>query len=201
MRAGIDGCRSLSYLRRMSKLIRQYLNVASVLVLMATGASAAPTITQLTPPAGYPWGGTQVRITGTDLLGEAFVSCYAPYTKDGDCPVKVFFGGSPADVIEASPNGVLVVTTAHAPGMSDVVVRVAGRPDASLSNAFEFNDLASEGSRLSHFFIPVSASNVPGANGSMWNTELTVHNPTAFNVPILGSFCEATQGDCEGVLA
>jgi hypothetical protein len=45
-----------------------------VLILLAvcSVASAAPTIDELLPAAGFPWGGTPVIIQGSDLLQEAF---------------------------------------------------------------------------------------------------------------------------------
>ena len=174
--------------------------VVLAFVLTTTAASAAPTITSLFPSAGYPWGGTQVHISGKDLLGKDFQSCYDNFPCEV-CPIRVFFGNALADVIDASPTGVTLVTPAYGRGSADVTIKVAGRPDAFLADAFTFDDLASESSVLGHYHVPVSAIESPGANGSIWMTEFTIHNPTEYSIPVLGLFCENAPSGCEVVLA
>ena len=163
---------------------------ALVVLAICSTAAAAPTIQELHPAVGFPWGRSQVNIVGSDLLGEPFVGCYTPFDP---CPVTVLFGNVPGDVINASPGNVLVYAPAHAEGVTDVTIKVVGRPDAFLPNAFTFDDLASAhatGDDWASFFIPVNANEVPGANGSIWKTEFTVHNPTEFTVPLDGHVCE-----------
>jgi IPT/TIG domain len=169
-------------------------------VLTTTASSATPAITSLFPSAGYPWGGTQVHISGNDLLDKAFQTCYDNFPCEV-CPIRVYFGNVLADVIDASPGGVTLVTPPHGRGLADVTIKVPGRPDAFLADAFEFDDLASESSVLGHYYVPVSAIESPGANGSIWNTEFTIHNPTQYSIPVLGQFCENTPAGCEVVLA
>jgi hypothetical protein len=159
--------------------------VAVVLSILASAASAAPTIQEVSPAAGFPWGGTQVRIGGVELIGETYYTCY----DFSPCPIKVLFGDVEGDVIDATPSHVLVKTPPHARGVTNVTVKVNGRPDALLPNGFTFDDLAStttysSGADWTAFFVPVNANDVPGAHGSVWRTELSVHNPTEFTVPV-----------------
>jgi hypothetical protein len=158
------------------------------LLALCSVASAEPTIHELLPAAGFPWGGTRVNIQGADLLGEPFLSCYG----SAPCPITVLFGDVPGDVESAAPSHVTVIAPAHARGVTDVTIKVVGRPDAYLANAFTFTDLADEfgSGEWTAFFIPVNANDVNGAHGSIWRTELTVHNPTEFTVPLDGVLCE-----------
>jgi hypothetical protein len=130
-----------------------------------------------------------VNIEGSDLLGVPFVSCYDA----SPCPVTVLFGAAPADVISAAPSHVTVIAPAHARGVTSVTVKVAGRADAHLSNAFTFDDLASQtaSSDWTSYYVPVVANDVNGAHGSIWRTELNAHNPTEFTVPLDGQLCDA----------
>lgn len=162
--------------------------VGLVLLAICSVASAEPSIHELNPAIGFPWGGTHVSIIGEDLVGEPFIFCYEP----GPCPVTVLFGDAPGDVSYASPSSVRVIAPAHVRGVTSVTVKVAGRPDAHLPNAFTFDDLAPDVLYVdwTGLFIPVNADDVLGANGSIWRTELKVHNPTEFTVPLHGAFCE-----------
>jgi hypothetical protein len=162
-----------------------------ILLALCSVASAAPTIDALFPDAGFPWGGTRVIIEGSDLLGEPFHSCY----DSSPCPITVLFGDVPGDVESAATDHVTVIAPAHARGVTDVTILVAGRPDAHRANAFTFADLAEEhaSGQWTGFFIPVNANDVNGAHGSIWRTELTVHNPTEFTVPLDGVLCEQSN--------
>jgi hypothetical protein len=169
--------------------------LALLVLTICPVAFAAPTINELSPAAGFPWGGTQVSIQGADLLDEPFRSCYDA----SPCPITVLFGGVPGDVIDASPGHVLVVAPAHPRGVVDVTIKVAGRADAHRPNAFTFDDLAEEiaSGDWTGYFVPVTANDLRGALGSIWRTELTVHNPTGFTVPLDGIFCDTpTPGSC-----
>lgn len=164
-----------------------------ILLAVRSVASAAPTIEELLPGAGFPWGGTRVIIQGSDLLGEPFYICY----DSAPCPITVLFGGVPGDVEFAATDHVTVIAPAHARGVTDVTIKVAGRPDAHAANAFTFTDLAEFGyGESTSFFIPVNANDVNGAHGSIWRTELTIHNPTEFTVPIDGQLCEQGPSTC-----
>lgn len=164
------------------------------LLALSSVASAAPTIHEVLPAAGFPWGGTRVNIQGADLLGEPFFFCYGSVP----CPITVLFGDVPGNVETADPSHVTVIAPAHARGVTDVTVKVVGRPDAHLANAFTFTDLADDfgSGDWAGFFIPVNANDVSGAHGSIWRTELTVHNPTEFTVPLDGDFCEQNGPTC-----
>jgi len=165
------------------------LALALTFFALSSVASAAPSITEVHPPAGFPWGGTQVTIQGTDLLGEPFRFCYDLTP----CPITVLFGDVPGDVGSAFPTHITVTAPAHVRGVTSVRIKVAGRPDAHLPDAFNFTDLAAEfaSGDWTELFVPVSANDVPGAYGSIWRTELNVHNPTEFTVPLDGYLCDA----------
>ncbi|HEV7767049.1 MAG TPA: hypothetical protein VGQ76_18760 [Thermoanaerobaculia bacterium] len=43
------------------------------------------------------------------------------------------------------------------------------------------------------YLVPITASDVPGAHGSLWTSELTVFNPAAASLPLSGRFCPESE--------
>lgn len=72
--------------------------------------AGTPTITGVSPGSGPNDGGTEVTITGTHLA----------------TVTNVLFGGAPADLVQASPTSLTVVTPAHQHGQVDVVASGPG---------------------------------------------------------------------------
>jgi uncharacterized protein YkwD len=80
-----------------------------------------PTAGAISPNGGSTAGGTSVTITGTNFTAPATVS----------------LGGAPAtEVNVVSPTTITAVTPAHASGIGDVVVSVAGSPAATLAGGY-----------------------------------------------------------------
>lgn len=80
-------------------------------------ATAAPTITAITPTSGQTLGGTQVTITGTGFADGA----------------TVMFDGASGAVLDLQPTAIIALTPPHAVGPVDVVVT---NPDGQSSPPF-----------------------------------------------------------------
>ena len=129
--------------------------------------SAAPVVTSLTPQSGPASGGTQVTITGSELLPR--VQCFDP------CPATVTFGEVTVTVTEETETRLTVVTPAHRPGTVDVIVRVAGEEPVRLPAAFTF-DGGAEGNYESILLPIYFPGTVEGAHGSRWQADLWIRN-------------------------
>ena len=78
---------------------------ALAVLLLAFPLFAARDVTSISPAVGFPYGGTHVTISGTDLV-EAFVHCDDECQNPGPCPVTVLFGDAAAEVAAAVPGHV-----------------------------------------------------------------------------------------------
>jgi hypothetical protein len=97
----------------------------SMQVALPGRADAAPTVTSVSPAAGYVTGGDTVTITGTD-----FTSVQA-----------VIFGGTAsANFTVDSPTQITATTPAHAAGAANVLVRTAGG-DSNVNIQFTYRAL------------------------------------------------------------
>lgn len=149
------------------------------LLLFAFSVSAAPQITRVTPAQGFSFYGARVEIIGTELSPET-KRCYDPCGNGQQlpCPVSVFFGTQQGFVLDASPERIVAFAPAHAEGTVDVTVRVAGRPDLVLDDAFVYSRYATIGpDSYRRYLVPLTTIERLGANGSRWQAELTGRNP------------------------
>ncbi len=84
----------------------------------------APTVTSITPSAGWTTGGTSVTITGTNLSGATAVD----------------FGTTAATITADSATSITAISPAHAAGMVDVTVTTAsGKSSTSSSDQFTYD--------------------------------------------------------------
>ena len=139
----------------------------SLLMMLAVSLSATPTITSIDPPEGFSYAATTVTINGTGF---------------GDGAVTVLFGEIPATLLFGTPTQLQVraIPPSSVPeaGLSvDVTVRVAGHGEAKLVNGFRFSEFPDAGPRnYRAVIIPLTAGPLPGAHGSIWESELRVFN-------------------------
>jgi hypothetical protein len=145
-----------------------------LLVLFAVHAVAAPSITRIDPLEGFTYGPTHVTIEGTGFT---------------DGAVEVFFDDVKATVLSVTPTVIRVLALPSAngaprqSGFADVTVRVAGSGEAILSDAFDFHPSAQPGREdYDVVLVPLTSSNVPGAHGSTWSSELRIFN--ASHIPL-----------------
>jgi hypothetical protein len=135
--------------------------------LLSFSALAVPHVTSLEPGSGPATGGTEVIITGTDLLPH--IVCALP------CPTTVTFGEVTVEVAEESATRLKVFTPPHAPGTVDVRVNVSGEEPVRLPGAFTY--LATPESGYEQVLLPVYLDTVvDGAGGSRWATDFWLRN-------------------------
>jgi IPT/TIG domain len=143
----------------------------TVFALFTTLAASAQlpdsVITAIDPNQGPAAGGTLVTIRGDNLSTQ--VVCVLP------CPPQVDFGGVRVDAVEQSDEILLVTTPAHDPGTVDVTVYIPGREPVTVKNGFTF--LAGPDASYEQVLLPIYLKEpVPGANGSLWRTDLRIRN-------------------------
>ena len=141
--------------------------VFAVFVTLSAFAQSSPIISTLTPDRGPASGGTEVTITGSNLL--AAVQCVIP------CPATVTFGDVTVTVQSESDARLVVITPSHPGGTVDVTVHVAGRNATTVQDAFTFDEGSEAG--YEQVLLPVYLDGtVPGANGTQWKTDLWIRN-------------------------
>ena len=137
------------------------------LSLLSFSAFADPDVTSLEPPSGPTTGGTEVIITGTDLLPH--IVCVLP------CPATVTFGDVTVEAAEESATRLKVFTPPHAAGTVDVRVNVSGEEPVRLPGAFTY--LATPEAGYEQVLLPVYLDTVvDGAGGSRWATDFWMRN-------------------------
>lgn len=153
-----------------------------VLVASATFAQPAPVITSISPVSGPSSGGTVVTITGENL--DPAVVCALP------CPTTVTFGTITVPVAEESPQRLVVVTPAHAPGVVDVTIDVPGREPSRNPDAFTFTPGAEDAWERVLFPVYVDGT-VDGGHGSAWESQLWIRNAGAESIQLAPWPCTA----------
>lgn len=123
-------------------------------------ASAAPTITAVTPATGPAAGGTEVTIRGTDF--STCIICSPP------APPAVFFGATPAaSVTLVNDTTIVAITPPHPAGTTDVTVdQFDGSATATQAFAFVGDFTTS----LEPVLIPIFGPPVHGQFGSEFRT-------------------------------
>ena len=109
---------------------------------------AAPNPTLIAPPAGSSNGGSMVTLTGTGFAAGATVT----------------LGGSAALVGTITATSISAMTSAHAPGTVDVVVKNSDGQTGTLAAAFTYNSAAA----------PVLQTVMPGIGSANGGTVLTL---------------------------
>jgi len=147
-----------------------------LIALTTISIAATPHVSSITPSNGPVSGGTYVHVGGSDLTGFA-LACPSI-----DCSNYVQFGGVIGTLAAADDSEMVAVAPPHAAGAVDVVVNVAGKAKITIPNGFRYEETpADESVRL---MIPiVIEANAPGAFGSSWHSDVTMHN--ASNVAVL----------------
>jgi hypothetical protein len=168
-----------------------------VLLLAALSASAAPVITSIDPNVGFTFGGTRVTIRGSGFLAPNDVCPRLPPSGTGliTCAVQVYVGGVQAYVLTATPTEIVASIQAtntgqpRQPGYAHVRIVSEANGETTLANGFLFDEKATPGiENYTRFLVPLTAHEVPGANGSLWSTELTLFNASIVSMQVLGSF-------------
>jgi len=162
----------------------------AVSLLSATTLFAERNVTSISPNVGLTVGKTHVLIRGSELVPQ-FVHCQDQCQHPGACPVTVLFGTTHAEVLFALPEYIALEVPPRAEGAVDVTVRVDDHEDLVVANGFRFdsNAVAGEGD-YDRLLVPVLGHEVPGANGSLWTTELTVHNAFSSRVVLRAPTCD-----------
>ena len=168
------------------------------LLFTALSASAAPVITSIEPNIGFTFGGTRVTIRGSGFLAPGDVCPRLPPSGSGliTCAVQVYVGGVQAYVISATPAEIVasIQPTTNGqprqPGYADVRIVSEANGETTVDNGFLFDEKATPGlENYTRFLVPLTAHEVPGANGSLWTTEFTLFNAsTTVSMQVLGPF-------------
>jgi hypothetical protein len=157
-------------------------------MLMAVSFSAfaqkQPAITQLLPAVSTSSGGAEVTILGSDLMTD--VQCFLP------CPTTVSFGNVTVPLKAESDTRLLVIAPAHAPGVVDLVVNVAGKTVEPIPFTFTPDDDDAYAVGL----VPVHVDGIlHGAFGAQWKTDLWMRNSGRTDIEIApwpcGGVCTA----------
>jgi hypothetical protein len=131
-----------------------------VFVLIASAASAAVTITSVTPSSGPSTGGTEVVVRGTG---------FSERVGSPSLPPGVSFGSTLAtEVLLADESTIRVIAPPHLPGVVSLTVH-SGDGTATLPDAFSYlGDGADD--HFERILLPVLTPPVAGAFGSQFHT-------------------------------
>jgi hypothetical protein len=153
--------------RRKVPLVKPWLPLLSIVLAFGAFAQNTPVIDSISPGSGPSTGGTEVTITGNNLLTQ--VACILP------CPTTVTFGEITVPVKSESPRELVVITPAHPIGTVDVTVEVAGVPPVTRENGFTFTATADDSHEL--VLLPIHLDGIlHGAFGAQWRTDLWLRN-------------------------
>lgn len=152
-----------------------------------TPPAPAVSISSVSPSSGPTGGGIDVTIHGRGF--EPHIECFVP------CPTTVAFGDTKVEPYRVSDTDLTVKAPAHSPGTVDVTVAVPVSGTATATQAFTFsNDSASSWEPI---LVPVYIDNAaPGANGSLWRTNLWIQNGGTGEVSIIPWPCAQPPGVC-----
>lgn len=156
-------------------------SLAALLFTATIAAAAPPVVHELEPDHGYTYAYTLVYIDGENFTDEFIVHCSV-----GPCPVRVYLGDVEQRVVEVRPNRILFLAAPRTAGAVDVRV-VTSEGETLSRNAFRYDQHATPGTlNMKPYLVPLGTGQVPGANGSLWSTELTVFNRAAHPAVLTG---------------
>ena len=174
--------------------MRTRLIFSLLLLVIAAEGSAAREVRAIAPKSGIPSGGTLIMIYGRDLVPPT-LQC--PVADRGWCPgVRVWFGNATAAFSFANSDYIYVYAPAGS-GTADIRIEVEGLPDLTVRAAYTWDPFAPPrvGDSI-RYLVPITAFEVPGANGSLWTSELLVYNPYG-TTTLRGRLChEASLALC-----
>lgn len=158
--------------------------LALLLLIASSALAATPTVTSIEPNVGFVYTQTSVVIHGTEF-SESDFDCTA--NPEPFCPSTVVFvvpvNGTlielPATVKRATPELIEIVAPPRPNGtVADVKVRVQRKGEVVIERGFRWDDtlLSDKPGDYVRYLIPVTGRDMPGANGSLWTTEWTLHN-------------------------
>lgn len=144
--------------------------VFSLLLSLPAAAQFGPSITSVTPIFGPTSGGTTITIRGRDLIHE---NCSLLICE----PARLFVGAKEAQIVSTKADEIVAVTPAHSGGRFDVTLfRNIDHVRAIARDAFIYRVI------FERMLVPiVFASDIAGANGSRWRTELSGFNSSIPN--------------------
>lgn len=158
--------------------------VLSFLVASSALAQSALVITSIEPSKGSSRGGTPVVLTGSGF--NTTIQCIVP------CPTKVAFDKAEVVPAEMSDTRMVVIAPAHAAGAVDVTVKTGDGRSTTVAGAFTYE--ASLEAQFTPILLPVyTDGRVPGANGSMWQTDLWIRNSGTENIELAPWVCPPGQ--------
>ena len=144
--------------------------------------AAPPVITSIFPAVGPGSGGTRVTIIGENLSTPPDFACLLP------CPSRVTFGGVRATLLNESNAALVVSTPAHVPGSVDVTVITPDQRTVTVANAFLYADDSE--ANYERILLPIYLEeDSPGANGSVWQTQLWLRNNGANAITLAPWVC------------
>lgn len=152
-----------------------------IALLFASSAFAEPAITSIEPSSAPTSGGVFVHIYGTDLIGFA-LACPSI-----ECGNYVKFGDVLGGIAVNTDTEIVVLAPPHDAGTVDLTVNIAGKKKIVLPSAFVYEN--PESNDFAHVLLPVTASNAPGAFGSIWQTDASFFNHSDQEVVIQWGNC------------
>lgn len=166
-------------------MARLHLLARTFTILIATAVSldAAPTIRSIEPASAPATGGSIVRIRGTELVAPCRNLCIFP---------QVTFDGIPVQTLRIDDDGsVLVVVPPHPTGRVDVQYSTGYGDRLTLPSAFFYEPSGET------VLLPLLISAVPGANGSLWRSDLRATNTTGAPIVFWLNECRVSAGCTE----
>lgn len=155
-----------------------------LILLFTSSAFAEPTVTSIEPSSAPTSGGVFVHIYGSDLIGFA-LACPSI-----ECANYVRFGDELGGIAVNTSDEIVVLAPAHAAGTVDLTVNIAGKKKIILPAAFMYEPL--DTSSMERVLLPIvlfGSTTTPGAFGSMWKAEVTLHNASDGDVAIVAPNC------------
>ncbi|HEX8253397.1 MAG TPA: IPT/TIG domain-containing protein [Thermoanaerobaculia bacterium] len=160
---------------------------AMLTLLSSLTATAAPQLLTIAPRVGFTYGVTRVELRGSGFT-DSFNRCEGlPADR---CPVKVFFGDQQAAILYALPEQIIALAPPQADGRA-VTVRVQTESNevATSPLLFVYDDDAKPAGNYRQYLVPLAISSPAGAHGSIWRTELMVHNGSPNPLLMYARFC------------
>ncbi|HYO77011.1 MAG TPA: IPT/TIG domain-containing protein, partial [Thermoanaerobaculia bacterium] len=170
---------------------------ATLTLIASLSAAAAPQVVSIAPRVGFTYGLTRVELRGSGFTS-TFIRCEG--LPANLCPVQVFFGDQQAAVVYASPDQIIALAPpqAHARAVNVRVVTTANET-ATAPHIFVYEDHAKPAGNYRQYLVPLALASPAGAHGSIWRTELMVHNGTSIPLVMYARFCSfmPSVGPCD----